>query len=34
VTIPETVMVINKGKQTVETVVFEKQIAFKKFETK
>jgi hypothetical protein len=27
-------MVINKGKQTVETVVFEKQIAFKKFETK
>ena len=34
VTIPETVMVINKEKQAVETVVFEKQIAFKKFETK
>jgi hypothetical protein len=34
VTIPETVMIINKEKQTIETVVFEKQIAFKKFETK
>ena len=34
VTIPETVMIINKEKQAVETVVFEKQIAFKKFETK
>jgi hypothetical protein len=34
VTIPETVMIINKEKQVVETVVFEKQIAFKKFETK
>ena len=34
VTIPETVMIINKEKQSVETVVFEKQIAFKKFETK
>ena len=27
-------MIINKEKQAVETVVFEKQIAFKKFETK
>ena len=34
VTIPETVMIINKEKQAIETVVFEKQIAFKKFETK
>ena len=34
VTIPETVMIINKEKQAVETVIFEKQIAFKKFETK
>lgn len=34
VTIPETVMIINKEKQTIETVIFEKQIAFKKFETK
>ena len=34
VTIPETIMIINKEKQTVETVIFEKQIAFKKFETK
>lgn len=34
VTIPETVTIINKEKQAVETVVFEKQIAFKKFETK
>ena len=34
VTTPETVTIINKEKQTVETVVFEKQIAFKKFETK
>ena len=34
VTIPETVMITNKEKQSIETVVFEKQIAFKKFETK
>lgn len=34
VTIPETVMIINKWKQAVETVIFEKLIAFKKFETK
>ena len=34
VTIPETVTIINKEKQTIETIVFEKQIAFKKFETK
>ena len=34
VTIPETIMVINKEKQSIETVVFEKQIAFKKFETR
>jgi len=34
VTIPETIMIINKEKQTVETIIFEKQIAFKKFETK
>ena len=34
VTIPEIVMIINKEKQAIETVVFEKQIAFKKFETK
>ena len=27
-------MIINKEKQAIETVVFEKQIAFKKFETK
>ena len=30
VTIPETVMIINKEKQAVGTVIFEKQIAFKK----
>lgn len=34
VTIPETVIIINKEKQVIETVLFEKQIAFKKFETK
>ena len=34
VTIPETVMITNKEKQSIETVIFEKQIAFKKFETK
>lgn len=34
VTVPETVMIINKWKQAVETVIFEKLIAFKKFETK
>jgi hypothetical protein len=34
VTIPETVTIINKEKQAIETIVFEKQIAFKKFETK
>ena len=34
VTIPETVMIINKEKQAIETVIFEKQIAFKKFESK
>ena len=33
-TIPESVIVINKDKQTVETLAFEKQIAFKKYETK
>ena len=27
-------MIINKDKQAVETIVFEKQIAFKKYETK
>lgn len=34
VTIPETVIIINKEKQVIETVLFEKQITFKKFETK
>ena len=34
VTIPDTIMIINKEKQAVETIVFERQIAFKKFETK
>ena len=34
VTIPETVTIINKEKQAVEIVIFEKQIAFKKFESK
>ncbi len=34
VTIPETVTIVNKEKQAIETVIFEKQIAFKKFETK
>lgn len=34
VTIPETITIINKDKQAIETIIFEKQIAFKKFETK
>lgn len=34
VTIPETIMITNKEKQAIETVLFEKQIAFKKFEAK
>ena len=34
VTIPENVMIINKERQSVETLVFEKQINFKKFESK
>ena len=34
VTIPETIMIVNKDKQVVETLMFEKQIAFKKFESK
>lgn len=34
VTIPDTIMITNKEKQSVETIVFERQIAFKKFETK
>lgn len=34
VTIPETIMIVNKEKQVVETLMFEKEIAFKKFETK
>ena len=34
VTIPETIMIINKDKQANETLIFEKTIAFKKYETK
>jgi hypothetical protein len=34
VTIPETIMVVNKEKQTIETVAFEKKILFKKYEAK
>lgn len=34
VTIPETIMIVNKIKQTIETVIFEKKILFKKFESK
>ncbi len=34
ITIPESIMIVNKEKQTTETVIFEKQISFKKFETK
>ena len=34
VTIPETIMIVNKEKQAIETLLFEKQIAFKKFESK
>ena len=34
VTIPETVMIINKDKQSNETLMFEKNISFKKYETK
>ena len=34
ITIPETITIINKDKQAIETIIFEKQIAFKKFETK
>ena len=34
VTIPDTIIITNKEKQSVETIVFERQIAFKKFETK
>lgn len=33
-TIPETIMIINKDKQTNETLIFERIIAFKKYETK
>lgn len=34
VTIPEAIMIVNKEKQAIETLLFEKQIAFKKFESK
>ncbi len=34
VTIPETIVVVNKEKQTIETVAFEKKILFKKYEAK
>lgn len=34
VTIPETITIVNKEKQAIETIIFEKQIAFKKLETK
>ena len=34
VTIPETITVINKDKQAIETLIFEKSISFKKYETK
>jgi hypothetical protein len=34
ITIPETITIINKDKQTNETLIFEKIIAFKKYETK
>lgn len=34
VTIPETIMVVNKDKQVIETLMFERQVAFKKFESK
>ena len=34
ITIPETITIINKDKQAIETIIFEKQIAFKKFEKK
>jgi len=34
VTIPEMIMVVNKEKQNIETVIFEKKILFKKFESK
>ena len=34
VTIPETITVINKDKQAIETLIFEKLISFKKYETK
>lgn len=33
-TLPETITVINERKQTTETLIFDKQIAFKKFESK
>lgn len=34
ITIPESITVINKEKQSNETIIFEKQIAFKKLESK
>ncbi len=34
VTIPETITVINKDKQAIETLIFEKSISFKKYGTK
>ena len=34
ITIPESIMIVNKEKQTMETLMFERQISFKKFETK
>ena len=34
VTIPETIIIVNKDKQANETIMFEKSIAFKKYETK
>ncbi len=34
ITIPETIMIINKDKQSSETLMFEKTISFKKYETK
>lgn len=34
VTIPESILIINRDKQAIETIIFDKQIVFKKFESK
>jgi hypothetical protein len=34
ITIPEKIMVVNKEKQLVETIIFDKKIMLKKFECK